>query len=284
MATPLKDSLDYFPLNCNFFEDKSIKGLRVRFGNDGIVVYLYLLCVIYRDNGYYVEFDEDLILDVADSTHISEDYARNIIEHIISRSLFDPHVADAEKALTSKAIQRRFQKGKTRSGNRRKVEVHSEYWLLSEDETEPWIDVLSNEHLDCQYDLSEKSVHNDEQIDDCQCNLSEQSEQKPLKESKVKKSKVKDNKKNYADAVTLTEEEYGKLIKKHTKTFVDKCIEVLNNYKLSSGKTYKSDYYAILNWVIDRVTKDYPKLDAKPVGPPKSDEELFSNPWSDIDG
>ena len=36
------------------------------------------------------------------------------------------------------------------------------------------------------------------------------------------KKKVQDNKKNYAEAVTMTEEEYQKLTQQHTKAFVDK--------------------------------------------------------------
>ena len=76
-----------------------------------------------------------------------------------------------------------------------------------------------------------------------------------------RKSSSKNNKKNYAEAVTMTEEEYQKLAQQHTKAFVDKCIEILNNYKLSSGKQYKSDYHTILNWVVERVSKDYPQLD-----------------------
>jgi len=41
----------------------------------------------------------------------------------------------------------------------------------------------------------------------------------------------------------MTEAEYQKLSEQHTPDFVDKCIEVLNNYKLSNGKRYKSDYF-----------------------------------------
>lgn len=65
----------------------------------------------------------------------------------------------------------------------------------------------------------------------------------------------RDKKKSYSDAVTLSDDEYTKLSTTHSKPFVDKCIEVLNNYKLSSGKKYKSDYHAILSWVIEKVTK-----------------------------
>lgn len=78
------------------------------------------------------------------------------------------------------------------------------------------------------------------------------------------KKKTPSSKKKYAEAVTMTEEENQKLTGQHTTAFVEKCIEVLNNYKLSSGKRYKSDYHTILNWVIERVSKDYPQLDKPP--------------------
>lgn len=91
-------------------------------------------------------------------------------------------------------------------------------------------------------------------------------------------SKKKVNKKNYAEAVTMTEEEYQKLTQQHTKAFVDKCIEILNNYKLSSGKQYKSDYHTILNWVVERVSKDYPQLD-KTVSAQESVYDVNINPF-----
>ena len=84
-------------------------------------------------------------------------------------------------------------------------------------------------------------------------------------------TKKKADKKKYAEAVTMTEEEYQKLTDQHSKSFVDKCIEILNNYKLSSGKRYKSDYHTILNWVVERVSKDYPQLDTPPAQSPAYD-------------
>ncbi len=79
----------------------------------------------------------------------------------------------------------------------------------------------------------------------------------------LRKSKA-ESKRSYAEAVSMTETEYRRLTEKHTQPFVDKCIEVLDNYKQSSGKKYKSDYHAILNWVVEKVAKDSPSLD-KPV-------------------
>lgn len=73
--------------------------------------------------------------------------------------------------------------------------------------------------------------------------------------SSEKNSDKDAEKKKYADSVKLTEKEYDTLAAERGKDFADKCIETLNNYKLASGKKYKSDYYAIRSWVIDAVIR-----------------------------
>ena len=64
---------------------------------------------------------------------------------------------------------------------------------------------------------------------------------------------------HFAEFVTMTNAEYEKLINTYGKNFVDQCIKALDNYKGSSGKKYRSDYRAILSWVVDKVKKDVPK-------------------------
>ena len=66
--------------------------------------------------------------------------------------------------------------------------------------------------------------------------------------SKVKPSKIK-----YAESVSMTEDEYKKLVEQHGESSVKEMITVLDNYKGAHGKRYKSDYKAILTWVVDRV-------------------------------
>ena len=64
-------------------------------------------------------------------------------------------------------------------------------------------------------------------------------------------------KKNYADFVSLTNDEYSSLVAKlGSEARVKRCIEILDNYKGANGKRYKSDYRAILNWVVDRLLKE----------------------------
>jgi hypothetical protein len=57
----------------------------------------------------------------------------------------------------------------------------------------------------------------------------------------------------FADSVSLSQSEYDKLIQEYGKEFTDECIQVLDNYKVANGKNYKSDYRAMLNWVVERV-------------------------------
>lgn len=64
---------------------------------------------------------------------------------------------------------------------------------------------------------------------------------------KPKKQKIK-----FSEFVSLTQDEYNKLIQDHSESAVKRMIEILNNYKGANGKKYKSDYMAILNWVVNR--------------------------------
>lgn len=71
------------------------------------------------------------------------------------------------------------------------------------------------------------------------------------------KGKKEEEKIHFAEFVSMTNAEHEKLVSTYGKDFVDQCILVLDNYKGSSGKTYKNDYRAILNWVVDKVKQSY---------------------------
>lgn len=70
----------------------------------------------------------------------------------------------------------------------------------------------------------------------------------PISPQKGKTEKVQ-----YAEYVSLTTAEYQKLVDQYGEELTKEMITVLDNYKGSNGKRYKSDYRAILNWVVDRV-------------------------------
>ena len=92
--------------------------------------------------------------------------------------------------------------------------------------------------------------------------VNEQTEESQTQPAPKRKKKTDDDpsKKKYAEFVSMEEREYQSLVDKYGEKATEKLIELLDNYKGSSGKTYKSDYRAILNWVVDKAQKEYPKL------------------------
>ena len=63
----------------------------------------------------------------------------------------------------------------------------------------------------------------------------------------------------FAEFVAMTNDEYQSLIANEQlgcEAAVKRCIEILDNYKGSKGQKYKSDYRAILSWVIDRYKEE----------------------------
>lgn len=81
-------------------------------------------------------------------------------------------------------------------------------------------------------------------------------------EQKVKAERKKKYK--YAENVTLTRDEYAKLCEEHTEEAVRRMIEILDNYKGQNGKRYKSDYRAILNWVVNRYNDEQLRYGIRP--------------------
>jgi len=84
------------------------------------------------------------------------------------------------------------------------------------------------------------------------------------------------DKKEYAPDVRLTEKEHFSLIQDYGKDTTKRAIVKLSDYKGAHGKKYKSDYRAILQWVIEAITGQ-DRVDAKkPIIPkcPKCNTEL----------
>lgn len=79
----------------------------------------------------------------------------------------------------------------------------------------------------------------------------------PKVEAQKKKPKQEDKKLKYGEFVKMTEAEHEKLVAQYGEKMTARMVQVLDNYKGSNGKTYKNDYRAILNWVVDRVKSEF---------------------------
>lgn len=95
------------------------------------------------------------------------------------------------------------------------------------------------------------------------------------------KKKAEPEKKSYAEFVRMTEANYNRLIELYGEPFTKACIERLDLYKGSKGKTYKDDYRAILSWVVKRVSEDSPGLMQMSRGQSAGAQSGSENPYAE---
>jgi hypothetical protein len=92
--------------------------------------------------------------------------------------------------------------------------------------------------------------------------------------STAQQDKIREDKIIYIDCVALTNKEFEKLKTDHGEKIALKAIELLNNYKMQSGKKYKSDYHAILNWAIEKANNQNGAPPGKPKIPDNTPAEI----------
>lgn len=137
MARPIKEGLSYFPMDVGFFEDSKIKILRARYGPDGVMVYLYYICRIYGDKGYYLKINEDFDYTASLDLGMNVQKIAQIRRFLLERKLLDSGLFRSDTILTARSIQSRFQSAK--KFGKRTVTVEARYWLLDENETDTFI-------------------------------------------------------------------------------------------------------------------------------------------------
>ena len=103
------------------------------------MIYLFLLCEIYRQ-GYYIKVDEDFLYIISDELGIDQNKVKQVLNFLLNKSLFDNTLFSSDKVLTSAGIQRRYQLGiKERMRKSKEPLEVGRYWLLKKEDTEPFI-------------------------------------------------------------------------------------------------------------------------------------------------
>lgn len=188
MARPTKQGLDYFPFDVGFFGDNKVRILITRYQSEGLAVYLYILCDIYKE-GYYksVEDMDDYIYIIADAVKTSPDKVQQIIAFLRKRAMVrifekdELTVCDLDAVITSHGIQKRYAEA-IKSRKKSISDINRGYWLLTEEE-------------EAEINAFYKSTKN-EGFSENNPSFSEKnpdkSEKNSIKESKVKEIKEKD--------------------------------------------------------------------------------------------
>ena len=173
MARPRKEGVAYFSFDVDFFSDKKIKILKARYGADGITIYIYLLCEIYK-NGYYLKVDDDFEFVISDDLNMNCDKVKQVLTFLLERSMFDKQLFQSDAVLTSTGIQKRFQLMVKSRASKNPIVV-KDFWILSEEETETFIKV-------------NPSLNNSMNNEDYSEKNKPDSRNNAIKESKVNKS------------------------------------------------------------------------------------------------
>ena len=263
----MKDGVDYFPKNSDFYEDDKVKLLRNEFGAKGMYLLDFLLCEIYRSNGYYLKWDECKCRLVSDGAGCgcTPSFTNEFVKGCIRRSYFNKEVFDMFGVITSVGIQRRF----IRMLNSRTCFIFiQEYFLLDASNEKDVPQSILNKIM-LQSLTGEKNKLETEK--------SKENEQNKIEDSKIEDSKMKKDAYGEFSHVLLTENEYYLLETQYGNVeelirYLDEYIEMKGEYKV------KSHYMAIKRWVVNAVSERKAKEKNVKKGPLNN----FSQPEPDF--
>ena len=74
--------------------------------------------------------------------------------------------------------------------------------------------------------------------------------------NKESTASAKARKIEYADGVTMTQDEWQKLVDGHGEVKARRFVDKLSVYKMTNNKRYASDYHAILKWVVKAIDEE----------------------------
>ena len=162
----MKSGLDFFPLDVTL--DTKFELIEAEFGLEGFAIVVKLFQMIYGQEGYYGEVNDEVVLLFSRRCGVGGNTVSEIISAAVRRGIFDKTLYEKYGILTSEGIQKRYFEAVKR---REKVEVRKEY-------------LLGNCYLNFKnVNISEKNVN----ISPENVNISEQSKESKVKESKVKR-------------------------------------------------------------------------------------------------
>ena len=129
MPRPIKQGLDYFPIDVDFFQNKKIKNLRRDKGELGLITYLNILCKIYR-NGYFFSFDDlrELSMDIAEEITNEQLRAKSsriteIINYLIEHGILDVGLFE-QGIISGESMQEQYVLATKAAKRKPKMDVH----------------------------------------------------------------------------------------------------------------------------------------------------------------
>ena len=184
LARPTKTGLEYFPLDVNFLYDIKVRKIIKPLGPEAIGVLVYLLAEIYKDNGYYISWNDDIYFLMSDLTGIDEELIKDVVSKALEVDFFNKDKYKKYNILTSKGIQNRYISA---TEKRKNTNINDDYIIKSEQ-------ISTNEHTQNNSNTKVNSEETGVNVTETKVNSEETGVNvTESTQSKVKESKVKDN-------------------------------------------------------------------------------------------
>lgn len=126
MARPLKQGIDYFPLDVHL--DSKFKFIEAEFSLEGFAIIIKLLQKIYSE-GYWYSWTDDDILIFAHENRIETSNVEAVVKSALKREIFNQSLYKEYKILTSRGIQQRYREATRR---RKSIDIVKEYWVIDD--------------------------------------------------------------------------------------------------------------------------------------------------------
>lgn len=109
MARPTRQGIDYFPYDVDLDQDDKLGMIVGEFKSKGELLFTKLCAWIYKNNGYYTEWNEEVQLRFLrryEYCGFSVSFLNEVVPRCIKWGLFDRGVFDTFQILTSARIQK----------------------------------------------------------------------------------------------------------------------------------------------------------------------------------
>jgi len=165
MSSLPKRKLLYFSIDCDVLRNSKIKQLNRKFRCIGFSIYTQILTYIYDEKGYYVDCNNDFMLDLADWNYIEDAKIKEIINYMFEIGLFSRKMFKSYKILTSEEIQMKYILVKTKQRKAKYLVMNKKHLLVKEEDIPKKLQLIDYE--DCaKYELAINHENDTEENED----------------------------------------------------------------------------------------------------------------------
>lgn len=215
MPRPRKKGLDYFPLDVDIFEDDKLFDVQNDYGPLGEIIYIRLLCLVYR-NGYYYRFESldklaaIMIRSIGNRWAKDKKTVKEVILYLAKINLFSSELMQ-RNVITSRSIQERY----LLAVERRQSKIE-EYDLLEKSDLQEGLFSVPENPVS----VAETKVCDTETLENVSSYAAKESKEK---KSKLKESKVEESAPHFSPdgRACLSDKSYDSLVSEYGADIVD---------------------------------------------------------------